>query len=111
MFILSSETELFGRHPEPAISNAESKLRSEIVPHWRLDALSREAAVSTIETEISVSSKGPSAQVREIIHGSTGSRIFQLLNQVKPSSESRPRLQNPASAPESSDPAGRKLKL
>jgi hypothetical protein len=110
MLFVSSETELLGNHPEwSALPN--DSFRSEVTQNWRLEKVARD-----LPQEVQIPSPPPSSsqavpQFHEIIPGSTGSRLFQLLNKIKPSANARPPPQGTAAGAEASDVAKRKLKM
>jgi hypothetical protein len=107
MFVISSETELFGNHPEWPTSSTNPEFRSEFAEHWKLEPVSN-AQAPPPEPERPGQPHRPRT---EIIRGSTGSRIFELLNRLKPSSTVRVSAQSDAKDDHASEPPKRKLPL
>jgi hypothetical protein len=107
MFAVSSETDLLGAHPEGLNRSVPPDFASEVALRWRLAAVRRDPPAAAAPD--CAPAEDPAPRRHEIIRGSTGSRIFELLHQLKPSPAARPAQADRARAPP--DARGRKLQF
>jgi hypothetical protein len=116
MFVISGNTELFGDYPPrqgifPAADPYGDSFRSEVAVNWNLIGIDRRPLPPPASEPDIVEQKGQTAIPKrpQILKNSTGSRVFELLSQMKPSTD-RPPLTIPEPKADPDHPK-RKLKF
>ncbi|KAH0793378.1 hypothetical protein GPJ56_002680 [Histomonas meleagridis] len=101
-FLISSNTILFGDHPQKNIFEQETEeinaFNEDVNQHWKLTYQPRVIENEEIKTdEPKVSAPAKPQKRQELIRNSTGSKIFQLLQNFKPNTAHRqpPKIEEP----------------